>query len=176
MRSHTVERLCPGAGSGYGDPKINDNRAHQARSMGWGVSELSDLRVLVVDANAHIRRLIATLLGALSIKDVREARNPAAAVPLLQDSPPHLIIADMSGDATETVLFVHRIRRGELVDARTPVLGLAASTHHAVLEQAREAGIDEVIGKPISAMEVIHSAGQLLRAARRRGTALPAGG
>lgn len=132
------------------------------------MTELKELRVLVVDANAHIRRLIATLLAALPVKDVAEARSPAAAVPLMMDRPPHLIIADFAGDATETVLFVHRIRRGELVDARTPVLALAGSTHHAVLEQAREAGIDEVIAKPISAIEVIQRAGQLLEAALRR--------
>ncbi|NFV81808.1 response regulator [Magnetospirillum aberrantis] len=139
------------------------------------MNQFSELRVLVVDANAHIRRLIATLLGALSIKDVHEARNPAAAMPLIQDNPPHLIIADMTGDATETVLFIHRIRRGELLDARTPVLGLAASSHHAVLEQAREAGVDEIIAKPLSAIEVIQSAGSLLEAVLRRPPVLPAG-
>jgi CheY-like chemotaxis protein len=136
------------------------------------VTELTDIRVLIVDANAHIRRLIATLLGALSIKDVQEARNPAAAVSLMAENPPHLIITDLAADATETVLFVHRIRRGELVDARTPVLALAGSTHHAVLEQARAAGIDDVIAKPISAIEVIQRASDLLHAALRRDAAL----
>lgn len=140
------------------------------------MTDITDLRVLIVDANAHIRRLIATLLGALSIKDVHEARNPEAAVPLMLDNPPHLIIADLAADATETVLFVHRIRRGELVDARTPVLALASSTHHAVLEQAREAGIDEVIAKPISAIEVIQRASDLLEQVwRRQPTPEPAG-
>lgn len=139
------------------------------------MSEITNLRVLIVDANAHIRRLITTLLGALSIKDVHEARNPAAAVPLMLAKPPHLIIADFAGDATELVLFVHRIRRGELVDKRTPVLALAGTTHHAVLEQAWEAGIDDVIAKPISAIEVIQRAAHLLEAVLRRDPApLPA--
>jgi CheY-like chemotaxis protein len=140
------------------------------------LNELQDLRVLIVDANAHIRRLIATLLGALSIKDVGEARNPAAAVALMAARPPHLIIADFAGDATETVLFVHRIRRGELVDCRTPVLGLAGSTHHAVLEQAWAAGIDDVIAKPISAIEVIQRTAHLLEVSLRREPALQAAG
>lgn len=140
------------------------------------MTELTDLRVLIVDANAHIRRLIATLLGALSIKDVHEARNPDAAVSLMRDNPPHLIITDFANDATETLLFVHRIRRGELVDARTPVLALAGSTHHAVLEQARAAGIDEVIAKPISAIEVIQHASSLLEQVLRREPAAQAAG
>lgn len=140
----------------------------QQPGTGAGLNELHDLRVLVVDANAHIRRLIATLLQALPIRQVDEARTPAAAVSLLLETSPHLIITDFAGDTTETVLFVHRIRRGELVDARTPVLGMAGSTHHAVLEMAREAGLDDVIAKPISAIEVIQRTGYLLETALRR--------
>lgn len=128
-----------------------------------------DMRVLVVDANAHIRRLIATLLGALAIKDVAEARTPDHAVPLMLAKAPDLIIVDFVGDPTETVLFVHRIRRGELVDQRTPILALAGSTHHAVLERAWEAGIDDVIAKPISAIEVITRSAALIEERRRGG-------
>lgn len=128
----------------------------------------SNIRVLVVDANAHIRRLIATLLGALAIKDVIEARTTDAAVPLMMDKAPDLVIADFSGDPTDTTLFVHRIRRGEFVDRATPVLALSASTHHAVLERAWEAGIDDVIAKPISAIDVIQRAAALLDSRRRQ--------
>ena len=137
--------------------------------------EMGNVRVLVVDANAHIRRLIATLLEAISVKEVREASNPAAAVPMMLDTPPDLIIADFAGDATETVLFMHRLRRGELAGSHIPVLALAGSTHHAVLEQAWEAGIDDVIAKPISALEVIQRARHLLEASMRR-TQLAAAG
>jgi two-component system phosphate regulon response regulator PhoB len=131
------------------------------------VDEGNDLRVLIIDANAHIRRLIATLLEALSVKEVSEARTPGAAIPMLIAKAPNLIIVDYAGDATETVLFVHRIRRGEMVDPRTPILALAGSTHHAVLEQAWEAGIDDVIAKPISALEVIHRSQALMAQGRR---------
>ncbi|MEW5726600.1 MAG: response regulator [Pseudomonadota bacterium] len=127
----------------------------------------SDVRVLVIDANAHIRRLIATLLGALAIKDVAEARTPDQAAPQMLAKAPDLVIVDFAGDPTETVLFVHRIRRGELVDPRTPVLALAGSTHHAVLERAWEAGIDDVIAKPISAIEVINRSASLIQERRR---------
>lgn len=128
----------------------------------------NDLRVIVVDANAHIRRLVITLLGALSIGDVAEARNAGAAESLMQEKAPDLVIIDWTGDPTEVVLFVHRIRRGELIDKRTPVLAFAASTHHAVLERAWEAGIDDVIAKPISAIEVIQRSASLIKEHRRK--------
>lgn len=122
----------------------------------------SALRVLVIDANAHIRRLIATLLGALAVKDVAQARTPDAAVPLMLDKAPHLVIVDWNNDPTEVLLFLHRLRRGEFGDNRMPVLALSPSTHHAVLERAWEAGIDEVIAKPISAIELIQRAGAMI--------------
>jgi DNA-binding response OmpR family regulator len=127
-------------------------------------------RVLIVDANAHIRRLIATLLGAIGITDLPEARTPMAAVPLMLQQPPDLVIVDWTTDPTEVLLFIHRLRRGELADSRTPVLALAGSTHHAVLERAWQAGIDDVIAKPMSAIELIQRASALLTVARRAET------
>lgn len=126
----------------------------------------NEQRVLVMDPNAHIRRLIATLLGALSIRDVTEARTSEAAIPRMLHHRPDLVILDFSGDTTESVLFVHRLRRGEFGDAHIPVLGLTESSHHALLEQAWEAGIDEVVTKPLSAIEMIERAAQLLRTRR----------
>jgi CheY-like chemotaxis protein len=142
-------------------------RPIKAANGGLAVKDADTCRVLIVDANAHIRRLIATLLGALPVSDIVEARTPDAALAAIQSRPPHLIIVDFAGDATETVLFVHRIRHGEVIDAATPVLAVAGTTHHAVLEQAREAGIDDVIGKPISAIEVIERSAHLLEQRRR---------
>ncbi len=135
--------------------------------MGLGIEAMRGARVLVIDANAHMRRLIATLLGAVGITDLAEARTPDAAVPLMLPRRPDLVIIDWSSDATEALLFVHRLRRGELADGHIPVLALAGSTHHAVLEQAWQAGIDEVIAKPMSAIELIQRVAALLAAARR---------
>ncbi len=131
--------------------------------MGGGLNHGNEQRVLVIDPNAHMRRLIATLLDALAVRDVAEARTSEAAVPRMLHKRPDLVILDFTGDTTESVLFVHRLRRGEFGDASTPVLALAESGHHALLEQAWEAGIDEVIAKPLSAIEMIERAAQLLR-------------
>lgn len=125
------------------------------------------LKVLVVDANAHIRRLIATLLGALSVTEIVEARTPAQAAELLPGT--DLVIMDWTADPTDAVLLAHRVRRGETADPRTPILAVAASTHHAVLERALEAGIDDVIAKPLSALDVIQRSASLIAERRRAG-------
>ena len=131
---------------------------------------MADRRVciLIIDPNAHMRRLIGTLMGALPASDLLHARSPEQAAPIMAESAPHLVIMDWSGDPTEGVLFVHRLRRGELGRGSVPVLALSPSTHHAVLEQARECGIDDVIAKPISAVEIIQRAAGLIEMDRRR--------
>lgn len=121
---------------------------------------------MVIDASAHIRRLVATLLGALDIGDVAEARSPRQAEAIMAAFP-DLVIIDWTGDSTEALLFIHRIRRGELGLRDVPILALASTTHHIVLEQALETGIDDVIAKPLSAFDVINRAAALLEEARR---------
>lgn len=120
-------------------------------------------RVLVVDANTHIRRLIGTLLRAMSIPGYAEARSPADAAAQARRQPPDLVIVDLTGDPTEALLFVHRLRRGEFGNPAVPVLGMTAACHHAVLDYARASGVTDIIGKPVSAIEVIGQVGALLQ-------------
>ncbi len=119
-------------------------------------------RVIVVDANAHIRRLIATLLATIGVQEVTEARTPAAAVPLMLRAPPDLVVLDWGGDPTDAVLFLHRLRRGELLSAPVPVLALAARSSPTAADEARQAGVDGVVAKPLSALDLIHHASALL--------------
>lgn len=119
--------------------------------------------ILIIDANAHMRRLVQTLLGTLTANRADEARTPMGAVRQVVARNPDLIILDFAGDTTEGVLFLYRLRRGEFGRADIPVIALIDNGHHAVLDLAREAGIDEVLPKPLSAMALLDTARQLLR-------------
>lgn len=133
--------------------------------------EANPARVLVIDPSAHIRRLVITLMAALGVKACEEARDTIQAAAKISKDLPDLIILDLGGEATEALLFVHRLRRGEFGQSHPPVLGMSPSGHHAMLELAWEAGIDDVIGKPISAIELIQRAGALLSVATSRSAA-----
>lgn len=121
-------------------------------------------RVLIIEANAHLRRLITTLLSALGISQVVEARMPAALTQqdLTAEQAPDLIIMDWAADPTDATLFVHQVRSGAWINARTPILGLSGCLHHSILEQAWQAGVDDMVAKPISAIEIIQRAAALL--------------
>lgn len=116
--------------------------------------------ILIVDPNAHIRRLIANLLSCLTIGTLIEARSIAAIANIKIN--PQMIILDWPADPTETILMVHRIRRGDLFDPRVPILALTPHIHHSVLELAWQNKVDDVIAKPISAIELIKRTAALL--------------
>jgi DNA-binding response OmpR family regulator len=119
-----------------------------------GIQQAAGPKVLVIDPSAHIRRLIATLMMAVPVTQVAQCRTAEAADAMAMDGV-QLVILDWTGDAIDQTLFVHRLRRGEFGDATVPVLALSPSSHHAVLERAWDNGVDEVVAKPISAMELI---------------------
>lgn len=124
--------------------------------------EAKSAKVLIVDSSGHIRRLVATLMAALGIRTCAEARDVGQAVAQTIKHQPDLIILGLGADSTEALLFVHRLRRAEFGNKAVPVLGISAITHHALLEMAWEAGVDDVVGKPISAIELMQRAGALL--------------
>ena len=124
--------------------------------------------VLIIEPNAHMRRLISTLMSAVPAHQVIEARTPQQGASLAMEHSPHLVIMDWSDDPTEGVLFAHRLRRGEIGRADVPILAISPSLHHAVLESAEGSGIDEIIAKPISAVEIINRATDLIETDRRR--------
>ncbi len=117
-------------------------------------------RVLVLDSNAHIRRMIATLLYGLGLEEVAQMRSLSELTNTAFQ--PHLIIMEWPTDPTEVVLLVHRIRSGDLFDPKTPILAVSALMHHSVLEHAWQSRVDDVIAKPISAIELITRSAALL--------------
>lgn len=124
--------------------------------------------VMIIDANAHMRRLMATVLRSLAVTEIIGVRTADAATEMLDEHQPHLIVMDWAKDHTEGVLFMHRLRHGEVAHRDIPVLALSRSKHHAVLEQAFELGIDDVIAKPVSAMELMEHASSLIALGLRR--------
>ncbi len=54
------------------------------------------VQILIIDDNNHMRTLVAEILRAIGVKDVREAADGADALQLIKHSPPDIIITDFS--------------------------------------------------------------------------------
>lgn len=114
--------------------------------------DLRSLRVLVVDDNAHMRNLVMTILHAFGVKQVEQASDGADALQYMTTINFDLIIADWMMEPLDGLDFTRLIRTGS--DSKNPYVPIILMTGHTDLEsviEARDAGVNEILAKPISA-------------------------
>lgn len=124
------------------------------------------LRVLVVDDNHLIRRLLTLMLETSGFETV-EAESAEDALALARETPPDLWIVDevmpgMSG--SDLVCRLRRARDPRL--AAAPMVGISGRPDASA--GLLRAGCDAFVAKPIDERRVLHALG---KAIRRRGLA-----
>src|SRR5437762_3251843 len=121
-------------------------------------------RVLVVDDDADIRALVVELLERAGL-DVDQASDGRAGLRAFHQSPPDVVLLDVSMPALDGWQTLERIR--DLSDV--PVMMLTA--RGAELERVRglQAGADDYLVKPFGRQELVARVQALLRRARTGG-------
>ena len=128
-------------------------------------ARMTEVRVLIVDDQRTMRKIIRDLLGQAGINEVVEADGGAVAMRFLeapQAELPHIVIFDLSLDKDDGRDFCNRIRRHERPEiSRLPVLNLCGDGDIKRHELSRQAGATKVLTKPISWLDLareIHQA------------------
>ena len=112
---------------------------------------LSALAVLVADKNAHMRRLVRSILRELNIRLVTEAATPEDALALLTAKPFDLAFIEWSPDFDGNAA-VRQLRRDVKALSRyVPVIVTSAYTEVQHVVTARDAGADQFLAKPFTA-------------------------
>ncbi|HYY04265.1 MAG TPA: response regulator transcription factor [Gaiellaceae bacterium] len=124
---------------------------------------MSGRRILVVDDDRDIRKLVAELLRRAG-HDVREAENGRAGLRALHASPPDLVLLDVSMPDLDGWQTLERIR--DLTDV--PVLMLTARGDELERVRGLQAGADDYVTKPFGRQELVARVQALLRRAERR--------
>jgi len=116
---------------------------------------------LIVDDNAHMRSILVTLLHAVGVEATRQASNGEAALAILSLWQPSFIVIDQHMQPLCGTDFARQLRRASDIPCHAaPIIMLTAHTERAIVEEARDAGIDEILAKPISAkalMQRLHA-------------------
>lgn len=110
------------------------------------------ISALIVDDNAHMRSILITLLHAVGVEEIRQASDGAAALALLTRWQPNFMVIDQHMQPISGTDFARQLRadhKNPCTDV--PIIMLTAHTERAIVEMARDAGIDEILAKPISA-------------------------
>lgn len=126
-------------------------------------------KVLIVDDSLVLRRLAVMTLHGLGGYEVDEARDPFEAFDLLEAGAYDLIITDLYMPGMDGLEFSRRVRESA-AHAQTPLILVTGDRERFVEREARLAGIDETLIKPMDprALE-----GAIERCLSTRGQATP---
>jgi CheY-like chemotaxis protein len=114
------------------------------------------LRVLVVDDNQNMRKLVVAVLQAVGVRDLFEAPDAEHAWAHLKDSNPDVIFLDWQLTGMTGLEFVRLVRNSpRSPNVFVPVVMLTGHTHIDHVRQARDAGVNEFLAKPVSVKAIL---------------------
>lgn len=110
------------------------------------------MNILVADDNGHMRAIIVAMLKGLGFENIREAGNGAAALGILRDWSPDVAIVDFRMDPVDGVEFTRLVRSA---NPYLPIIMLTGYADRTRVFEARDAGVTELIVKPVTAQAMI---------------------
>jgi two-component system, chemotaxis family, chemotaxis protein CheY len=120
------------------------------------MASFENLKVLVADDNQHMRAIVTAVLKSIGVKHVREAHDGAEALAVLREWTADVAIVDYRMEPIDGVEFTRLVRNAS--DSKNQFLPIIMLTGYAdrmrVLE-ARDAGVTELVVKPVTAKAVI---------------------
>lgn len=114
------------------------------------------LKILLVDDNQHTRMLVTEILRALGVSQVYEAADGTAGLQQLREHQVDIIFTDLSMQPMDGIEFVRRLRQSpDSPSQMAPVIMVTGHFTLAKVAEARDAGVNEFLTKPLTARGVI---------------------
>src|SRR6187402_1810549 len=114
--------------------------------------DFSKLRFLVIDDNAHMRRILRTLLHGFGAREVYEAEDGAAGLEAFTHYIPDIVITDWAMPIFDGLELMQMIRQpGANSNPYVAIIMLTGHSEKKRVTSARDAGVTEFLAKPISA-------------------------
>jgi CheY-like chemotaxis protein len=130
----------------------------------------SDLKILVVDDNANMRRLIGTILIGVGVSEVRESASAKEALDALRHEDgwrPDLMLVDYVMDGLDGVQLTRRVRQDiDEAGRRLPIIVITGYSELWRLNEAKAAGADEFIVKPFTTSTLLDRISRALATCR----------
>jgi len=112
--------------------------------------DVTQLNLLIVEDNVHFRTLMRSILQALGMTKLEEAQDGIEAIEILETQAPDLVIVDWKMEGMDGVEFVKQIRSLEGPNRFVPIVMVTGYTETSLRTKARDAGVSDFLGKPIS--------------------------
>ncbi|MGA7974988.1 MAG: response regulator [Pseudolabrys sp.] len=110
------------------------------------------LRFLVIDDNAHMRRIVRSLLLGFGARELYEAEDGPSGLETFTQCVPEIVIVDWVLPGLDGLELARMMRQSDTHgNAYVPIIMLTGHSERARVMAARDAGITEFLAKPISA-------------------------
>lgn len=114
--------------------------------------DFNRLRFLVIDDNAHMRRILRTLLHGFGAREVYEAEDGATGLEAFTHYVPDIIITDWAMPVVDGLELTQMIRQpGANANPYVAIIMLTGHSEKKRVIAARDGGVTEFLAKPISA-------------------------
>jgi CheY-like chemotaxis protein len=114
--------------------------------------DFNRLRFVVIDDNAHMRRIVRTLLHGFGAREVHEAEDGAAGLEAFTHNVPDIVITDWAMPIFDGIELTQMIRQpGANANPFVPIIMLTGHSEKKRIVAARDAGVTEFLAKPLSA-------------------------
>ena len=111
-----------------------------------------ELRFVVADDNAHMRRIVRTLLRAFGSREIYEAEDGASGLEAVEAYSPDILITDITMPIFDGIELTRMIRNPDgCRHPFLPIVVLSAYSEKKHVIAARDAGATEFLCKPVSA-------------------------
>jgi CheY-like chemotaxis protein len=112
---------------------------------------LENISMMVIDDNKHMSMLVGQILHALGVKNVCQMHNAEQAFEELKHFVADVIIVDWHMQPMDGIEFVRRVRTApDTPNPHVPIIMLSGFTERQRVIEARDAGINEFLAKPVS--------------------------
>jgi signal transduction histidine kinase/ActR/RegA family two-component response regulator len=130
------------------------------------LSDLTGVTLLVVEDNDDARLLLTTIFRR-SHANVLAAPNVPAALKILEDTRPDLIISDIEMPGEDGYSLIRKVRLQESPSCRVPAIALTAYTRSVDRVRALAAGFQTHMAKPVEPAELVATVKSLLATVSR---------
>ena len=114
--------------------------------------QLQQLRVLVVDDNAFMRKMVRSLLTNIGVKKVFEANDGIGGLEVIREQSPDVVVLDWEMPLLNGPEFVRIVRSpGVFPLPDIPIIMLTAYGERRRIVEAVRIGVNEFLCKPVSA-------------------------
>lgn len=121
------------------------------------------LKILLVDDNHHMRMLLVEILRAIGVKAIYEANDGAEGLQMMRNYPVDIIMTDLSMQPLDGIDFVRLLRNSpDSPNQMIPVIMITGHSTQRRVNEARDAGVNEFLTKPLTAKGVIERISQVV--------------